>query len=105
MARARRGVDRPALHGAQEGALVGHAEPDLALGGDAVVRAERGEPLRDRRVDAAVHEPQWLLEGLPDPDLPANYLVGALEQLEAVVAVERRELEEPGARIVGRRHG
>ena len=47
-----------------------------------------GECLRDRRVDAAVHEPDRLQQVLAHRNVGAHDLVGRLVDLETVVAVE-----------------
>ena len=68
-------MDGPAPDGAQERSLIRHSETELALGGHTVVRAERSEPLRDRRIDAAVHEPNRLCDVLEHGDAATHELV------------------------------
>ena len=68
--------------------MVRHAEPDVALGYDADIRPERGEGLRDRRVDSTVHEPDRLQQVLANRNVGADDLVGRLVDLEPVVTVE-----------------
>jgi hypothetical protein len=59
-----------------------------------MVRPERRERLGDRRVHSAVDESGRLHDVLAHENTPADELVGRLQNLESVVAVERRNLEE-----------
>ena len=92
---ARGRVDRPLADRAQERRVVRHPEADVPVGHNADVRPERGERLRDRRMDAAVHEPDRLQHVLAHRNVRANELVGGLVDLEPVVAVERGRLGFP----------
>ena len=83
---ARRCMDRPLADRAQERRVVRHPEADVPVGHDADVRPERRERLGDRRMDAAVHEPDRLQQVLAHRNVRAHDLVGRLVDLEPVVA-------------------
>jgi hypothetical protein len=48
-------------------------------------------------MDAAVHDAGRLSDVLPDRDSGPHELVAALDELEPVMAVEGRDVEQPGA--------
>ena len=84
----RRRVDRPLAERTQEGGVIRHPETDAASRHDADVRPERGERFRDRRIDAAVHEPEWLGDVSLDRNVRTNELFTGFIDLEAVVTIE-----------------
>jgi hypothetical protein len=59
-----------------------------------MVRPERRERFGDRRMHSAVDESGRLQDVLAHGYTPPDELVGRLENLESVVTVERRNLEE-----------
>ena len=69
--------------------MVRHPETDAAARHDADVRPERRERFRDRRIDAAVDEPERLGDVFFDGDMRANDLFTGLIDLEPIVTIER----------------
>src|SRR5262245_32143028 len=88
-------MDRSLAHRAQERRVVRHAEADVPVRHHADVRPDRGQCLGDRRVDAAVHEPDGLEQVLADRNVRPDDLVGGLVDLEPVVLVERGRVGFP----------
>jgi hypothetical protein len=82
-------MDRPLADRAQKGGVVRHPEADAASGHDADVRPKRRERFRDRRVDAAVYEPERLGDLFHDGNVGSNELIARLVDLEPIVTVER----------------
>ena len=91
------GVDRPVDDRAQEARLVGEPLRGLAEVLDREPGRHRGHRLRDRGEDAAVDQARGLAQLVAHGDLGADLLVGQRVDLQAVEAVEARQLA-PGER-------
>jgi NAD+ synthetase len=87
---------------AQERGGVGEAHRLLAVGRDGHRGGHGGQRLGDRRVEAAVHEPHGLLDGVAHGDGGRHELLADLMDLQAVQAVEGLFVRDDRLHLHGR---